>query len=470
MTNGSSSSRPVISANFEPSAHIPTTDSQGLRSVTFVGMLRLTSLFPSSSLGDTFDGELKQPRKAHQRPPALPETKEESRLDVNHDSGSISASEIPIEEAISSLSKDVDRTVASPNQQIDYQQLADRAKTEEIIALRKDLDRLRRDLTTAADEALNDRQRHEAESTKFISQIEECRLSEAAKAEELVATHRQLQQLQRDLSTSSSLATKLQQYNEMLSTERASIHEQLQTVSSNGDDKDRMIASLSDEIEEWKQLDVTRTEELDAACRNVNQLRLDIALEQRHAVESVKELSGAQEKTQRLAKKISSLRHRYQIALSSIEEKDDMIATQIAQIEQLKLRDAAQAEELIATRNDLGQLRCDSITNQERHAAESAELAAQVEESKRSNAAKVDKLSAAHRDLEQLRSNLAASATQIADVQQRHATKSTELASKVEELKRLNTIQAQDLATAHEKITNMESHRIASSSRIIELE
>ncbi|KAG9313676.1 hypothetical protein JVU11DRAFT_6021 [Chiua virens] len=372
--------------------------------------------------------------------------------------------------AISSLSENRDHTVASLNEQIDCWKLADHAKAEEIIALRKDLDQLCRDLTASADQALKDRQHHEAESMKLISQVEECGLSEATKAKELAAVHEQLQQLQHDLSTSSSLVTKLQQQDEMLSTELTSIRERLQVVSSSGDDKDRTIASLAAKIKECKQLDVAKMEELDAALRDVDRVRLDIALEQRHAAELAKELSEAQEKTQQLAKKLSSLRNRFQVALSSIEEKDGIIATHIAEIEQLKHKVAAQVEELIATCNDLEQLRRDSITNQERHVATSAELTARVEEWKRTDAAKAEKLSAAHRDLEQLRSNLATSITQIADAQRRHTTESAALASELEELKHLNSTKAQDLTTAREKIASLENQQSTSSSRIIEFE
>ena len=120
------------------------------------------------------------------------------------------------------------RYLATSSFQIEGWKRSHATKTAELTVAQKDIEQLRRDLSTSSSQIIEYQQRYAARLVELTSQIKQWKCSDVAKAEELATAGKKIEQLQRDLFTSSSRITQFQQCYEAKSAEFGSAREQLQ--------------------------------------------------------------------------------------------------------------------------------------------------------------------------------------------------------------------------------------------------
>jgi chromosome segregation ATPase len=172
--------------------------------------------------------------------------------------------------------------------------------TEELTVVQKDIERLRRDLSTASSLIVEYQQlnaeftvqikrsdankaeelQHNLQSTSS-SQIEGWKHSHATKTEELTVAQKDIEQLRRDLSTSSSQIIEYQQRYAA------------------------QLVELTSQVKQWKRSDAAKAEELATVSKKVEQLQHDLStsssritqFQQRYEAKSA-ELSSVREQLQ----------------------------------------------------------------------------------------------------------------------------------------------------------------------------
>ena len=238
----------------------------------------------------------------------------------------------------------------------------------------------------------------------LTAEVDKWKLADAAKAERLAVTIREVEKLQHDLSTSATYVTQLRSRCEAQSHEIMSMRNEFQVRMSLSDEKDRTVTLLTAEIEKWKHTD---------------------ALKEEHIVTFRKETETLQRELASTSSHITELRQRYEV----------------------------QSRELSSLRVELQ----DKASGKDRHVSS---LLSQVEEWKRLDATKGDELRTVHKDLDQLRRDLATSSSQIESWKRSDATKAMELTvaqKEIEQWKRSDTDKAEELATERKKLEQLQT-------------
>ena len=122
------------------------------------------------------------------------------------------------------------RDLANSSSQIEVWKRSDATKTEELTVAQKDIEQLRRDLSTSSSQIMEYQQRGAAQLAELTSQIKQWKHSVAAKTEELATAGKKIEQLQHDLSASSSRIT--QAYEEQFRVLKSTLAERQSQLDS----------------------------------------------------------------------------------------------------------------------------------------------------------------------------------------------------------------------------------------------
>ena len=248
----------------------------------------------------------------------------------------------------------------------------------------------------------------------LTAEVEQWKLADATKAEQIATTKKQVDELQRDLSASTSQFAELQRRYEAQSRDFIAMRNELRTSSS--EDKDRTVAALTAQVEEWKRKDALKEEHIGTIRKQTEDL-------QRELTSTSSQVAEVLQRYELQSRELGSLRDQLQ---DKEPGNDRYISSLIPQVEGWKRSDATKGEELVAVRKDLAELRRDLVTS-----------SSQIEGWKRSDATKTADLTAARKDIEQLRRDLSTSSSQIAQYQQRYSAQSAELATARKKLEQL---------------------------------
>ena len=386
-----------------------------------------------------------------------------------------------------SSNEDKDLTIASLTAEVDQRKRADANKTEQIAITLKQVEKLQRDLSASASKLTELQSSYETQSRELTSvrnelqtktslhegkdhtissltvELDQWKRADTKKAEQIATTLKQVEKLQRDLSASTSQLGELQGHYE------AQSHE-LQSRTSSNEDKDRAVAALTVQVEKWKRTDALKEERIVTIRKEAEDL-------QRKVTNSSSQIAELQQRYDMQSKQLISLQDQFQDKVSG---SDRAVSSLISQVEEWKHLDATKAKELTTARTDIEELRRNLATSssqiielQKRYETRSTEFTSQTEDWKRSDATKTEELTTARKDLEQLRRDLSTSSSQIIEYQQRCAAQSAqsaELTSQIEQWKRSDAAKAEGLATAREKLGQLQHDLTTSSSRITEFQ
>ncbi|KAF8552289.1 hypothetical protein OG21DRAFT_1486320 [Imleria badia] len=437
-------------------------------------------------------------------------------------------------------------TIASLSTQVDQWKRVDATKAEQIMTTLKQSEKLQQDLSVSISQLAGLQSRYEAQSSEFIAlrnelqvstssgegkdrtiasltvEVDQWKRADANKSEQISATLKRVEDLQRDLSTSSSQLAELQGRYAAQSRELINVRNELQTNTSLYEGKDQTIGSLTAELGQWKRADATKGERIATAIKEIEKLRRDLStstsqlaelqgryeaqshelvsvrndlqsrtstnedkdrtvaaltaqveegkrtdvLKEKHIVAIRKQAEDLQRELTNTSSQISELRQRYEVQSSElssfrdkVSDKDRYVSTLISQVEEWKGSDASKTEELTIVRKDIEQLRRDLVTS-----------SSQLESWKHSDATRLEELTVAQKDLEWLRRDLSISSSQIAENQQRYTAQSAELTSQIEQWKRSNAAKEGELTTTRKELERLQNDFSTSSSRLIELQ
>ena len=234
------------------------------------------------------------------------------------------------------------------------------------------------------------------------------------------------------MSVSTSQLAELQGRYEAQSYEYTSMRNELQTSY---EDKDRTIAALTAQVEEWKHTDVLKEERIVTIRQQAEDL-------QRELTSTTSQVGEVLQRYELQSRELSALRDQLQ---NNESGNGHYVSSLLSQVEEWKRLDAIKGDELMTARKDLTQLHRDLAT-----------ASSQIEGWKRSDATKTEELAVAQKDIEQLRRNLSISSTQIVEYQQRYAAQSAELTSQIEQWKLSDADKAEELATARKKVDQLQ--------------
>ncbi|KAG9317025.1 hypothetical protein JVU11DRAFT_1207 [Chiua virens] len=264
-------------------------------------------------------------------------------------------------DAASSYGEEGDHTVASLSAEIEQWKLADVTKGEELTVVRNELNQVRHVLSTSLTQIQENEKLYTTESVDRA--LEERERSNISKTRELSSTYKSIQQC-----------------NEAQSIQLHSLQEQIAAISSLSEGKDHTAATCSEQIERRKLADGAQAEELIVARKDFERLRQEVAILQHSDVDEGKKLSFAYERIQKHSEtrsmQLSSLREKLQAMISRSGNKDRIVTELHVQIGKWKRVGELKAEELIALRQQLHGLRRDLSASvdriakdQQRHAA-----------------------------------------------------------------------------------------------------
>ena len=234
----------------------------------------------------------------------------------------------------------------------------------------------------------------------LTAEVERLRRADAAKAEQIASMRRQVGGLRDEFTTPSSRFIQPQGRYEALSYELSSVRSELRASTSRHEDKDRTIAALVAQVEEWKRTDALKEELIVTTRRQAEDL-------QRELTSSSSRMAELAQRYEIRWREVSSL----QDQLQDKESGNDRL---LSQVEEWKRSDATKGEELVDVRKDLAELRRDL-----------AGASSQIEFWKRSDATKTEELVVAQKDIEQLQ-------TQI----ERYKEQSRDLKSQLDDVQR----------------------------------
>jgi chromosome segregation ATPase len=437
-------------------------------------------------------------------------------------------------------------TTTSLTAQVEQWKRADGMKAEQIASTLKQVEKLQQDLSTSISQLSELQSRYKTQSSEFIAvrnelqtktssnegkdrtiasltaEVNQWKLADGNKAEEIAATLKQIEGLQRDVSTSASTLAELQGRYAAQSRDLISVRNELRTNTSLHEGKDHTISSLTVELDQWKRADATKAEQIATTIKQVERLQQDLSA-------SGSQLAELQGRYEAQSRELLSVRNEFQIRISSDEDKDRTVITLAAQVEEWKRTDALKEErivtihkqaedlqrELTSTSSHITELRqryevqsreLGSLQDQLKDKASGndrrvSSLLSQVEEWKRLDATKGDELTTVRKDLEQLRRDLATSSSQIESWKRSDTTKTNELTVvqkdieqfrrdlstsssqiveyqqrnaeltfQIEQWKRSDAVKAEELATARQNIDQLQHDLSTSSSRITEFQ
>ena len=451
-----------------------------------------------------------------------------------------------VREQLSMQASQYEGTVTSLTAQVEQWERADGMKSKQITSTLKQVEKLQKDLSTSMSQLSELQIRYKTQSSDFIAVREELqimtsssegkdrviatltaevnqrKLADAKKAEEIAATLKQVEELQRDLSASASKLAELQGRYAAQSSELSSVQNKLQTNTSLLGEKDHTISSLTTEVDQWKRADATKTKEIATTIKQVETLQRDLSA-------STSQLAELQGRYEAQSQELLSVRNEFQIRISSYGDKDRTIVALTAQVEEWKRTDALKEEHIVTIRKQAEDLQRELTSTSsritellQRYEVQSRELnslqdqlqdkgsgqdsyvtsilsqleeskrseatkenelvtvrkdlqqlrrdlatsSSQIESWKRSDATKTKELTVVQKDIEQLRRDLSTSSPQIAEYQQRNA----ELTFQIEQWKRSDAVKAEELATARKKVEQLQHDLSTSSSRITEFQ
>jgi chromosome segregation ATPase len=353
-----------------------------------------------------------------------------------------------VRDELSSQVSQHEGTIASLTAQVEQQKRANTMKTEQIASTLKQVEKLQQDLSTSTSHLVELQSLYDTQSSEFITvrnelqgtiaslaaEVDQWKLTDASKAEEIAATLKQVDDLQgRDAARSRELT---------------SVHNEL-------DGKDDTIASLAAELDQWRRSGATETAQIATTIEEVERLQRDLS-------DFTSQLAELQGRYEAQSHEFLSVRNELQSRISSGEEKDRTIGTLTSRIEEWERSDATEQlattherveqlqHELTVVQKDIERLRRDLSTASSQNVEYqqlNAELTVQI---KRSDADKTEELASARKEVEQLQHNLSTSASQIEGWKRSDATKTEELTVVQKDIERLR----RDLSTASSQIVD----------------
>ena len=289
--------------------------------------------------------------------------------------------------------------------------------------------------------------------TTVTTRIEQWKHVVSRNKGQITISNKELDQLLLDLSTASSQTTELQEDYAGLSRDFSSVRceltaarNELQARISSSEDKDRTVAALTAQVEEWKRSDALKEECIVAIRKQAEDLQRELT----STSSDITELLQCYEVQSR-----EFVSHQDQLQ-DKVSGKDRHLTSHLSQTEERKRSDVTKGDELTTIRKDLAQLH--------------RYLAFQLEGWKSSDATKTEELTVAQKEVEQLRRDLSTSSSQIIEYQQRYAAQLAELTSQTKQWKRSDAAKAEELATAGQKIEQLQHDLSTSSSRITQLQ
>ena len=308
-----------------------------------------------------------------------------------------------------------EHTIASLSDEVAQAKREDSVKTGQIVTARRNVEQLRRELSSASSRMGDLQKRYEAQSQELNSVRDELyqieilstdrtdqvpgKTSKNAVAQHIALAlekkNKQMKELSRDLATSTSQNNELQKLYEVLSKEVSAVRDELKVKTSQ---HERTVTSLTAQVDEWKRADAAKAARIATTLEQVEKLQRDLS-------------------------------------------------TSTSQLTELQSHYEAQSREIIALRDELV-TRTPSNEGKEHI---NASLVSQVEEWKRTYASKADELATMREGLEELRRRLSSSTSQIAESQQRYAAQSAELATTQKDLERLRR-ESRDLISVRDEL------------------
>jgi chromosome segregation ATPase len=178
---------------------------------------------------------------------------------------------------------------------------------------------------------------------ELTSQVKQWKRSDAAKAEELATVSKKVEQLQHDLSNSSSRITQFQQRYEAKSAELSFVREQLQATSSLGEGKD--VAALKAQIERWKRADADKADELEQLQRKLNALSFEL--------DALRKSTSISEETRKVYEKITTEQKDYAAIIKLTTTTDEWLHADARRAKGLALELARRNKENEELRHNL---------------------------------------------------------------------------------------------------------------------
>lgn len=260
-----------------------------------------------------------------------------------------------------SLHEQKDSTIATLTAQVTRWESADSEKARQMTALREDNDSLRSHITElerrleqtddGVSEDLVSLRRELQTKTLLIeerdAEVARLKQSDDEKTRQIATARQDYQNLQRD---SSSRIAEFQERLKERSEESNSVRRELQVNKSLVEEKERTIVVLNTEVEKWKRLDATKTEQLDAERQAKQKLQLDFAA-------SSSQKTDLKERWDVQSNEIASLRIEFQTKVSLLAEKEHTITSLTTRLEQAEREHGLNAELLATARKDADQLR-----------------------------------------------------------------------------------------------------------------
>ncbi|KAG8215925.1 hypothetical protein J3R82DRAFT_7899 [Butyriboletus roseoflavus] len=215
------------------------------------------------------------------------------------------------------------RTIVSLTAEVDQWKRADAKKTERITSTLQQVGMLQQDLTASGSELAELRGRYEAQSRELVAvrnelhtkislhenhtivsltaDVDQWKRADATKAEQIVTTLKLVEKLQKDLSVSTSQLAELQGRCEAQSYELVSVRDELHSRTLLIEEKERIVVTLTMQVEEWKRTDALKEERIMTIWRQAEDLQRDLTnsssqnagLQQRYRMQS-KELRSLQ--------------------------------------------------------------------------------------------------------------------------------------------------------------------------------
>jgi predicted nucleic acid-binding Zn-ribbon protein len=312
--------------------------------------------------------------------------------------------------------------------------------------------------------------------TTVTARIEQWKHTVEGKMGRISISIEELEQLLFDLSTASSQMTELQQnctglskdfstvrqVSETLWRDLASARMEVQTKASLIEERDRTIAAFTAEVAQWNRSDVTKGEQIATPCRNSEKLQTDLP--------ASSQMVELQRRYDAQFKELGSVRNEL-LNKFLVEEKDRIIATLAAEVDQRKLADTTNVAKLAAERRDKEKLQRDlaALASQtadlrQRYDAQLKDivtirnelqtktllleekehtitsLTTEVTQAKREVSANAEQTASARGDLERLRRELSSASDGFTEIQERFAAQSEELEFVRDELSRFKTL------------------------------
>ncbi|KAG8215928.1 hypothetical protein J3R82DRAFT_7902 [Butyriboletus roseoflavus] len=365
-----------------------------------------------------------------------------------------------------------DRTIASLTADVDQWKRVDATKVEKITTTLKQVERLQRDVSASVSELAELRGRYEAQSCELTtvrdelhtkislheskdhtivsltSEVDQWKRADATKAEQIVATAKLVEKLQRDLSVSTSQLAELQGHYEAQSHELVSVRNELQSRTSSIEEKERIVVALTAQVKEWKRTDTLKEERIVNIRKQAEELQRNLTISSSQIVE-------LQHRCDVQSRELISVHEQPQERASG---KDSNVSSLTSQVEEWKLSAATKEEELTTARKDLKQLRRDLST-----------ASTQIESWKQSDVTKTEELTVVRQELDQLRRDISSPPSQ-SEYQRRYQSLSVELTSRTELWKRSDAAKSEELTITRKKVEQLQVELSTSSSRITEFQ